>query len=236
MSSKRNSGFTLIEVTIILLVLVILSGIMLPTIERFIDLARYIRAREDIGALASLVALFQVDTCSSYFRVVGNAPGGGDWNRVDMLVSDGDNPSTDGLTGAQANWNTAFAYWNGAGSVSVDKIANQLALGDPFGTESWGDPYPRPAGPIACGFRGAYIQAPVSADPWGNRYMINVAFLGQCFAGWGRCFGLSETTFKQQDVFVLSAGPDGIVQTPWLVDGVVAQGDDQIAIISGSSM
>jgi hypothetical protein len=34
----------------------------------------------------------------------------------------------------------------------------------------------------------------------------------------------------------LSAGPDEVVQTPWIVQGVTAQGDDQIAVISGTSM
>jgi len=66
--------------------------------------------------------------------------------------------------------------------------------------------------------------------------MINVAFLGNCSEGWGRCFGLSEAAFQQQDVFVLSAGADEMVQTPWMIDGVMSQGDDQIALISGSSM
>jgi hypothetical protein len=47
---------------------------------------------------------------------------------------------------------------------------------------------------------------------------------------------LSEAAFQQQDVFVLSAGADEMVQTPWMIDGAMSQGDDQIALISGSSM
>ena len=43
---KGEKGFTLVEVTIILLVLVILGAILLPMAERFIDLARLARVRE----------------------------------------------------------------------------------------------------------------------------------------------------------------------------------------------
>jgi len=32
---------------------------------------------------------------------------------------------------------------------------------------------------------------------------------------------------------VLSAGPDKIVQTPFLVDGVIGLGDDMLALVSG---
>lgn len=239
MRNKGDLGFTLIEITIILLVLVILAAILLPMTERFIDLARLVRVREDIGAFAAVVEIFKVDTCDSFFRVDGDEPSNADFNRIDMLVGDGDTPATESfLSGAEDNWDEVLDAVGPSGDVLVDTIENHLALGGPFGPSGWGDPYRRPAeddaNPFRCGWRGAYIQTPISADPWGNRYMINVAFLGH--AG-GRPFGLNnDAEFHQQDVFVLSAGPDEIVATPWLVDGVVAQGDDQIAVISGSSL
>ena len=45
----REGGFTLVEVTIILLVLVILSTIMLPQLGNFNRLARRVKVSEDVG-------------------------------------------------------------------------------------------------------------------------------------------------------------------------------------------
>ena len=52
---KRESGFTLVEVTIILLVLVILGTILLPQLGNYNRLARFVKVREDVGALCSVV-------------------------------------------------------------------------------------------------------------------------------------------------------------------------------------
>ena len=53
MLKQNDRGFTLVEVTIILLVLVILSGIMLPQLGNFNRLARYVKVKEDLGAICS---------------------------------------------------------------------------------------------------------------------------------------------------------------------------------------
>ncbi len=44
-------GFTLVEVTIILMVLKILRTILLPQIGNFNRLARFVRVKEDLGAI-----------------------------------------------------------------------------------------------------------------------------------------------------------------------------------------
>lgn len=240
--SKRDSGFTLVEVTIILLVLVILGAILLPVTERFIDLARIVRVREDIGLLAAIVELWKFDVCNRWFRVDGDSQVFSDSNRVDMLIGEGDIPPTIFAPGSTDDfWRRAFGLAN-----FVDKIENQLALGDPFFPEDNSaatSPYkiPKNLHVFACGFRGAYISTPVTADPWGNRYMINVAWLGP--RGSARIFGTSsQVEFNNYDVFVLSAGPDELVSTEFQVGippnpapGVIAGGDDQIAIILGGS-
>jgi hypothetical protein len=51
---------------------------------------------------------------------------------------------------------------------------------------------------------GPYVQETVDADPWGHRYGVNVRAL--------------RTTGS--DTFVLSAGPDGVVATPFAADGL----------------
>ena len=52
-TARDERGFTLIEVTIILLVLVILSTIMLPQLGNFNRLARFVKVTEDLVVLCS---------------------------------------------------------------------------------------------------------------------------------------------------------------------------------------
>ena len=79
-------------------------------------------------------------------------------------------------------------------------------------------------------WRGPYLSAPVRSDPWGNRYAVNVEYLdavsdsdGTSDAGW------------LYDVFILSAGPDEEVDTPYSVDGVAPGDDDVLLVIAGGS-
>jgi len=231
---RSAKGFTLVEVTIILLVLVILSGILLPTIERFIDLARYVKVKEDVGMLAAIIELWKVDNCSRFFKVCGTSSNQSADNRIDLLVSavspQGMIPDTGAFLpgGGDPLW--LVPYTGMPGSFNVDTMENQLVTNTPMGNPGWG--YPPPGiNPASCGWRGAYISGPLGPDPWGTRYMANVAFLGPQGA---RSLGaLTPPGFNQYDVFVLSAGPDKVVQTPFLVDGVIGQGDDMLALVSG---
>jgi type II secretory pathway pseudopilin PulG len=225
--TRSAKGFTLVEVTIILLVLVILSGILLPTIERFIDLARYVKVKEDLGMFAAIIELWKVDNCTRYFRQCGLSTSQSSDNRVDLLVSEGSPQSRPAL-------GVGISYWNvdpyGNASLVVDTMENQLVTNTPMSVQAWAYPWPG-INPGSCGWRGAYITAPLGSDPWGTRYMANVAFLGPPGS---RLLGApSANAFRQMDVFVLSAGPDKTVQTPFTIDGVVAQNDDMIALVNG---
>jgi type II secretory pathway pseudopilin PulG len=233
MFRKGEKGFTLLEVTIILLVLVILGSILLPVAERYIDLARIARVREDVQMLASLVELYKVDMCDSGFRVDGDNPSVLGANRVDMLV---------GSIGDTPDWGTLASpndFWKKSGpdaSQFVDTIDNQLILGDPFGpAPDTHDPYPRGgSNPQVCGWRGPYMTGPVLQDPWGNRYMINVAFLAPYDSGIRTYSVGSSANWAKANVFVLSAGPDEIVETPFVNYTGAPTGDDQIALIKGT--
>jgi Type II secretion system (T2SS), protein G len=70
------------------------------------------------------------------------------------------------------------------------------------------------------GWRGPYVQKTVDADPWGHRYAVNVRAL--------------RTTGA--DTFVLSAGPDGVVTTPFDSDGLSGARDDIAALVSSSGL
>jgi hypothetical protein len=67
------------------------------------------------------------------------------------------------------------------------------------------------------GWRGPYIDETITADPWNHRYGVNV-----------------ETFFRagRNETIVLSAGPNGLVETPFAHRGARAGGDDIVALVS----
>jgi hypothetical protein len=75
-------------------------------------------------------------------------------------------------------------------------------------------------GPSRLGWRGAYLQNPVQSDPWGHRYAVNIGVMR------GHYF----------DTVVLSAGPDGIVDSPFERDGLPTTRDDIAALVASSGL
>ena len=81
--------------------------------------------------------------------------------------------------------------WSVARSDTID---NQLRANAPG--------YPVPAG-SAAGWNGPYLAHDCPVDPWGNRYMVNVG--GAASRGGNG---------SPRAVWALSAGPDGVIETP----------------------
>ncbi len=80
--------------------------------------------------------------------------------------------------------------------------------------------YPRMAGGFVRGWRGAYLESSVHSDPWGQRYAVNVKAMHSAGA----------------DTVVISAGPDGVVQSQFLADGLPTAGDDILALVSSTGI
>lgn len=78
--------------------------------------------------------------------------------------------------------------------------------------------YARRARGALFGWRGSYLQEHVQPDPWGRRYAVNV-----------RSMEVGAHTV------VLSAGPDGVVESPFEPDILPMTGDDVIALVSSGS-
>ena len=204
---KNRAGWSLIELTIILVVLSILSAILAPVIGRYVRNAKVVRAREDVQAIGSAMMMFIEDTGNSYFlkdgspapslgasrtdgvNTEGGAPNQKERNRVNLLVSDGDVPEV-GPDGAD-DWARAVSFsrvdfleyhlvTNNPGNDSHHAYRTPLDLDK--GADVYDDD-PMFARRSSGGFnsefawRGPYITAPVDPDPWGNRYASNVIFL-----------------------------------------------------------
>jgi type II secretory pathway pseudopilin PulG len=196
--ARSGQGVTIIEATIVLTVASILVAFAVPAASRSLDSARLTRAMTDEDAIATAVNNFVTEfTAFTPFTASGLSGG----TVVQMLISDGDTPTQ--LTGAgSASWQTAV---NGS---TVDFLERHLVTNTPGGTGAYATG--------TTGWRGAYINAPLDPDPWGNRYAVNVLYLK------------STTT---NDVFVYSAGPNETIQTEFTKDGVVPRDDDLTSVV-----
>jgi type II secretory pathway pseudopilin PulG len=189
---RGDPGFTLLEITIILSVIAILGLILAPSVINFINNSRLARAQSDVDALANAVA--------NFYRDNGFFPRYADASRtsiVSLLVTPGAVP-TSGLTSETSGWATTDVS-------QIDYVVNQLVNNRPsFGNSG----YPLRSAMSGAGWNGPYLTGNIQADPWGNRYVVNVGFLsvnlGALESG-----GLQE----KRAVWALSAGPDGTIET-----------------------
>ncbi|HEY4636540.1 MAG TPA: type II secretion system protein, partial [Rhodospirillales bacterium] len=94
-------GMSLIEATIILMVLAILTATLAPTLGDYVNDARQTKAKEDVEALgASVVRLLRDTGLPFVVRVVG--AGAASTNRVDLLVTEGALPTAAAAMGTDA--------------------------------------------------------------------------------------------------------------------------------------
>ncbi|OGN40386.1 MAG: hypothetical protein A2568_02065 [Candidatus Yanofskybacteria bacterium RIFOXYD1_FULL_44_17] len=112
-------------------------------------------------------------------------------------------------------------------SLVVDIMENHLVQNLPRGRIENAYLYPDVmrlsySSSIGMGWRGAYLSA-IGPDPWGNRYMVNSIFFFDDELRW------------PYNSMCLSAGPDGVVETPFARAGVRREGDDFTYVISGGS-
>jgi type II secretory pathway pseudopilin PulG len=259
---SNQRGVSLIEASIILSVVAILSAIMAPSINGYVERARQARAREDVKTIAEAIQAFITDTAEHFFLLTGNGtsptpPSHADGQRVNLLVSDGDIPSLGSTVSAETFWTTAI---NG---TTVDTLANHLTENNPG--ETTASRYRNPTDMLVASpggnnpdfarsesssfnapyaWRGPYLQAPIDPDPWGNRYAVNVGFLKATVtataisnissAPGGGSFS-AALDYPRLDVFVLSAGADEEIDTRSAQDGAVPGDDDFIYLVSSNA-
>jgi hypothetical protein len=180
------------EVTTILTALTILSGVAAPAVTSYVEDAKLVRARGDVRTIAiGLVRLMNDVGPAARTREGG-------WATYDLLVGAGLTPLTE--TAASRGW--------AASGRTVGALDDHLIVNGPD--------YPTRQGRAQSGWRGAYLQDPVAADPWGYRYAVNVA-------------AMKSPVF---DTVTLSAGADGLVESAFERDGLPTTGDDIVSIVS----
>jgi len=225
---KRQSGFTLVEVTIILLVLVILATIMLPQLGNFNRLARFVKVREDVGAICSVMKKMLDEVMLGTFyknpkqrrEPVGLLVGPGD---IPINGGAGDGTCVQCSSPQDLNWRRHVnetglmmkddVYMN-TGQFVVGELQNHLQQNQPDPSNynyRYKNPTQNPqrwAAGAFFGWRGPYLDE-LTTDPWNNRYMVN-------------SFALYKVPNTQNNsagglfssaVVCYSAGPDGAIDT-----------------------
>jgi len=139
--------------------------------------------------------------------VMGYDSQDGGWATYALLVGPGAEPTV--AAGVGQEWAA------GLGASQAGALEDQLMLNGP------GYPtHARTQTRWIRGWHGPYLETGVGADPWGHRYAVNVKHLSG-----GGAF----------DTFVVSAGPNGILETPFQADGTVARGDDIVVVLSAGN-
>lgn len=226
---KKDGGFTLVEVTIILLVLVILATIMLPQLGNFNRLARFVKAREDVAALCSVMKKMLDEVMLGAFFVDPRPNGRGNFP-VGLLVGPGRAPKmgskwdgNSGISGDEGHWllhpgdrfEVPVDVHTGDPNVFVvDTLRNHLQQNMPRWRRHrdsirYKNPIDNPerwAAGAFFGWRGPYLDE-LTTDPWGSRYAANV------FALYKAPETFDNDQIHSSAVVCYSAGPDSGVDT-----------------------
>jgi len=237
---KRQVGLSLVEVTIMLLVLMLLTSVLAPSIWDFVHDAQWVKVKEDCEAIGISFSRLTRDIGPCLRRHAVDKCTIGD--RVDILVSDGAlMTDQSGAAFASPNMNTAKwdTYTGVAAHHNWDFMADQFITNIPqYNTPFQNYPTSYPVGPLfGLGWRGAYLSPPLGPDPWGSAYYVNSGFFA--VANDANHGGEGDTLrWWERDVVCLSGGPNQQIDTYYalasLYFGTERAGDDYVFVISGS--
>jgi type II secretory pathway pseudopilin PulG len=219
---KAQRGLSLVEVTIMLLVLMLLTGVLAPSIFDFVNDAKWVKVKEDCEAIGLSIARLARDVgpCLKKTPFAGCTEN----NRADLLTSDGPAPTIHpDITGdyfGNSNLDGNIMWTNSESTLEEQLVTNTNAT---WGVQiypsaaGFGPTNPHGVGPhFNLGWRGAYLSAPIGPDPWGHRYVVTSAFLSVAYdeSTGGRDFAADGGFMWNRDAVCLSAGPDGHVSSP----------------------
>ena len=180
---RRQGGFTLIEVVVVVAVIAILAAILTPFITKYISDSQVARAKNEAQVLAAAVTNAYKDLGRWPNRITATTDYGG-------LYTGATTPAV-AFFGTATGWAAPGAAWSQLDTHLVTNGNGYPATGD----NKWAGPY----------------ATLLPTDPWGRPYVVNAA---------------NFTSAATIPVWVLSAGPNGIVETSINAATTVTGGDD----------
>ena len=238
---KGQKGLSLVEVTIMLLVLMLLTSVLAPSMWDFIHDAQWVKVKEDCEAIGiSFTRLTRdIGPClrTTSASVCDNA------HRVDVLYSLGDTTLNIDLVQAPAlsgfgSYMTT-TNWIDSGT-NTDTMESQFVTNNP----GYATPYTNystqgvPVGPLfGTGWRGAYLSPPIGPDPWGSKYLVNSGFNATTIDTSSAIHEGNKQWWWERDVICLTPGPNKVIETPFAGStnsGTQRNADDFVFVISGS--
>ncbi len=204
-----EEGFTLMQLSLALVSVVILALVVPPVTATWVNGARMARARRDVERISVAIQRFRQDVGFYPWWIAAAESGRRVDDRLDLLISPGNIPEV----ATDRGWLTG----------KTDLLVNQLVENKPG--------YLRAKAATSRGWKGPYLPSEVGPDPWGNRYIVTIGMALE-----------TPATDRQipeirAAVWILSAGPNGIIDTLYLQAASVAElaGDDVGTVVRPSS-
>lgn len=197
---RSHAGLTLVELTLTLGALAVVAGILAPGSLDLIARAKDLQASRDALSIRHAIVHLLEDTGSARIGTRGT-----EGQTVEMLVGGGASPSA----AETGDWRWTRPVDPGG---AVDLLDRHLVTNEPAGHPS--NAWRLPTSSEGFGWRGAYLNHEVGADPWGRRFAVNV-----------------QSLVGRNEVIVLSAGPNGLIETPFEGQGLTGGGDDVVTLV-----